>query len=111
MPQKTYNPMSLHDASALTPKIGLDKVISGLSSGKAVDRVIVTSPKYLKELQTILGGADPAIVQSYLIWKAVQAFYSYVDSPAVKPYKAFVNELAGKVRFSPMVGIKYDTPR
>ncbi|GAB1312580.1 hypothetical protein MFIFM68171_02790 [Madurella fahalii] len=93
---KYYNPMSLQDASALAPKIDLAYVISSLSSGHKVDRVIVTSPKYLKELHTILENTDVAVLQNYFVWKVVQAFYSYVDSSVVKPYKGFVNELAGK---------------
>ncbi|CAP61572.1 uncharacterized protein PODANS_4_1760 [Podospora anserina S mat+] len=93
---KYYNPMSLKDASELAPKIDLDHIISTLASKKKVERLIVASPKYLKELQKILDETDPAIVQNYFVWKVVQAFYSYVDSPVVKPYKGFVNELAGK---------------
>ncbi|KAK1753132.1 hypothetical protein QBC47DRAFT_387847 [Echria macrotheca] len=93
---KYYNPMSLKEASALAPKIGLAHIITSLASGKDVDRLIVMAPKYLKELQTILEDTDDAVLQSYFVWKVVQSFYSYVDSPVVKPYKGFVNELAGK---------------
>jgi len=98
--------MSLKDASALTPKIDLAKIISGLSSDFKVDRLIVASPKYMKELQAIIEKVekhnDGALLQSYFIWKAVQSLYSYIDSPVVQPYKGFVNELAGKVRKSPL---------
>ncbi|KXX82006.1 Endothelin-converting enzyme 1 [Madurella mycetomatis] len=93
---KYYNPMSLQDASALAPNIDLTHIVSSLSSGYEVDRVIVTSPKYMKELQAIIESTDAAVLQSYFVWKVVQAFYSYVDSTIVKPYKGFVNELAGK---------------
>ncbi|KAK0744658.1 hypothetical protein B0T21DRAFT_358132 [Apiosordaria backusii] len=93
---KYYNPMSLQDASALAPKIDLAHIISTLASENKVERLIVTSPKYLKELQKIIDETDAAVVQNYFVWKVVQAFYSYVDSPVVKPYKGFVNELAGK---------------
>lgn len=89
--------MSLRNASALAPGIDLAHLISSLSSGYKVERVIVTSPKYMKELQGILDQTDAAILQSYFVWKVVQAFYSYVDSSVVKPYEGFVNELAGKV--------------
>jgi len=89
--------MSLGDASGLIPKVDLSHIISTLASPQKVDRVIVTSPKFLKELQTIIEETDPAVVQNYFIWKAVQAFHSYIDSPVTKPYEGFVNELAGKV--------------
>ena len=89
--------MSLSDASELAPKIDLSHVISTLASPHKVERLIVTSPKYLKELQSIVDETKPAVLQSYFIWKVVQAYYHYVDSPVTKPYKGFVNELAGKV--------------
>ena len=89
--------MSLKDASALTPEIDLSNVISDLAQGQEVNRLIVTAPKYMKELQAILKETDDATLQSYFVWKAVQALYPYVDSPILKPYKGFVNELAGKV--------------
>ncbi|KAK4446546.1 putative metalloendopeptidase [Podospora aff. communis PSN243] len=94
---KTYNPMSLKEASDLTPKIGLANIVSSLSpSDFKVDRVIVAAPKYLKELEGIIEKFDPAVLQSYFIWKAVQSLHSYIESPVVQPYKGFVNELAGK---------------
>jgi endothelin-converting enzyme len=94
---KTYNPMSLKEASNLTPKIGLANIISSLSpSTFKVDRLIVAAPKYLKELEGIIEKFDPAVLQSYFIWKAVQSLHSYIESPVVQPYKGFVNELAGK---------------
>ncbi|KAK0648606.1 hypothetical protein B0T16DRAFT_444608 [Cercophora newfieldiana] len=93
---KSYNPMSLKEASDLAPKIGLPEIISGLSSDFKVDRLIVNTPGYMKELQAIIDGFSPAVLQQYFIWKAVQSLYSYVDSPIIQPYKGFVNELAGK---------------
>jgi len=93
---KSYHPMSLNDASGLVPKVDLSHIISALSAPEKVHRVIVTSPKYLKELQSIIEETEPAVVQSYFVWKVVQSFYAYVDSPVTQPYKAFVNELAGK---------------
>ncbi|KAF1343659.1 peptidase family M13 [Lizonia empirigonia] len=61
-----------------------------------VDRVIVMAPAYLKKLSLILSETDSEVVMNHLIWKAVQSFSGYVDAEAVKPYKRFVNELAGK---------------
>ncbi|KAK4210502.1 putative metalloendopeptidase [Rhypophila decipiens] len=93
---KTYNPMSLKEASDLTPKIDLSRIISALGNGQEVNRLIVASPKYMKDLQSILDETDRRVLQSYFLWKAVQAFYQYVSSPLLKPYKRFENVLAGK---------------
>ncbi|WDK12640.1 peptidase family M13 [Colletotrichum graminicola] len=98
---KYYNPMSIDEASALTPEIELTALIHDLApEGFVVQRVIVMAPKYMSELSTILAETDKEIIQNYFIWKAVQSFSSYVDADAVKPYRRFVNELAGKVGYS-----------
>lgn len=89
--------MSLQEASALTPKIDLTRIISSLAQGQEVNRLIVAAPQYMKDLQSILDETDSRVVQSYFLWKAVQAFYPYVSSPILKPYKRFVNVLHGKV--------------
>ncbi len=90
--------MSLNDASALTPQIDLASVVVSLApTDFKVTRVIVASPKYMKALDGILQETEDGVVLNYFIWKSVQALYSYIDSPVVKPYKGFVNELSGKV--------------
>lgn len=95
---KYYNPMSLHDANSLAPEIDLKGLLHKLAPQHVeVDRVIVMAPAYLKKLSLILSETDSEVVMNHLIWKAVQSFSGYVDAEAVKPYKRFVNELAGKV--------------
>ncbi|KXH49781.1 peptidase family M13 [Colletotrichum simmondsii] len=94
---KTYNPMLIDEASALAPEIELTALIHDLvPEGFVVERIIVMSPKYMTELSTILSGTDKEVIQNYFIWKAVQSLSSYVDADALKPYKRFKNELAGK---------------
>jgi endothelin-converting enzyme len=90
--------MSLDDAAALTPQVGLADLVSGLApSGEKVDRVIVMAPKYMKALSTILSETPANVLQSYFLWKAVQSFSSYIKANEIKPYQQFQNELAGKV--------------
>ncbi|KAK1673389.1 peptidase family M13 [Colletotrichum godetiae] len=94
---KTYNPMLIDEASALAPEIELTALIHDLvPEGFVVERVIVMSPKYMTELSTILSGTDNEVIQNYFVWKAIQSLGSYVDADALKPYKHFKNELAGK---------------
>lgn len=96
--QKYYNPMAIDEADAIAPEIELKALLAGQApSGTKIERVIVMAPKYLKELSVILAATDKEVLQGYFLWKAVQAFSSYVDTDAVKPYKRFVNVLAGKV--------------
>ncbi|KAF2671746.1 endothelin-converting enzyme [Microthyrium microscopicum] len=92
-----YNPMSLESASNLIPQIDLASILKSLApTDYDIKRIIVASPPYLKKLSDILSDTSDATIQSYFIWKAVQALASYVDAPAVTPYKRFSNELQGK---------------
>jgi endothelin-converting enzyme len=93
-----YNPMSLDDASALTPEVDLSAMLSKLSDCSAcTQRIIVAAPSYMKELSKIISDTPAETLQGYFVWKAVQSMASFVDTPAVKPYKQFANELQGKV--------------
>lgn len=90
--------MSIDEATAITPEIELKALLEAQVPANAkIDRVIVMTPKYLKELSVILAATDKNVLQSYFVWKAVQSFSSYVDADAVRPYRRFVNVLAGKV--------------
>ncbi|KAK1752600.1 hypothetical protein QBC47DRAFT_463152 [Echria macrotheca] len=92
---KSYHPMSLQEASALTPSIGIPSILSGLSPSYKVDRLIVSAPTYMRKLEEILNKANSSVLRSYLVWKATQGLYSYVDSPILEPYEAFLRELHG----------------
>jgi endothelin-converting enzyme len=96
-----YNPMLIGEAAAIAPEIGLEALLHGLAPANSkIERVIVMAPKYMKELSVILAATDMEVLQSYFIWKTVQSYAPYVDADAdaVKPYKRFLNVLAGKVR-------------
>jgi endothelin-converting enzyme len=95
---KYYNPMKLDDAADLTPEVDLKGLLRELSPKHVgIERVIVMAPEYQKKLSSIISETDSEVLMNHLVWKAVQSFAGYVDAEAVKPYKRFVNELAGKV--------------
>ncbi|KAF2128691.1 peptidase family M13 [Dothidotthia symphoricarpi CBS 119687] len=94
---KYYNPMLIDEAAALTPEIELTALLHGLAPENfETKRVIVMAPEYMKALSLILAETEKDVLQSYFIWKTVQSFSSYIDADAVKPYRQFVNVLAGK---------------
>ncbi|KAM0275049.1 hypothetical protein ACHAQH_007610 [Verticillium albo-atrum] len=94
---KTYNPMILDEAAALAPEVKLTGLIHDLAPDNfVVNRVIVSSPKYLKALSAILSDTPSDVLHNYFAWKAVQSFAFAVEADEVKPYKRFVNELSGK---------------
>lgn len=65
---KTYNPMSLKDAELLVPKIKMSKIISNLApSDVEVNRLIVYSPDYLKNLSSILSHTSRDVLHTYFL--------------------------------------------
>jgi predicted metalloendopeptidase len=96
--QKYYNPVSLKNADLLTPPIQLSKIIGQLApSDYTTDRLIVASPSYMKNLTEILSNTSRETLQTYFIWKLIQAFASEIESDEIKPYTKFTNKLQGKV--------------
>lgn len=90
--------MPIEEAAALAPEIELKALIEDQApENSKIERVIVMSPDYLKKLSVITASTPKNVLQSYFLWKAVQSFSSYVDAEAVKPYRRFVNVIAGKV--------------
>lgn len=93
--------MSLQEASDLLPQAGLAAIVRKLSPKKVnVERVINISPSYMNKTAAILDETSDATLQNYMVWKIVQAKYSYIESDVLKPYKRFMNELQGRVWLS-----------
>lgn len=99
--------MSLKDADALTPDLHITKLVESLSpSSVKTTRVIVMAPQYLKDLNKLISSTPKSVFNTYFQWKAIQAFYSYVEADAITPYKRFVNELQGKVSRSSTLTVR-----
>ncbi len=93
--------MGLKDADSLTPQIRLANILNKLApSDYTTDRLIVASPTYMKNLTQILSSTSRETLQTYFIWKVVQAFASEIEADEIKPYTRFSNKLQGKVSIS-----------
>jgi predicted metalloendopeptidase len=91
--------MSLKEADKLTPQIHLSSIINSLAPlDVKTDRLIVMSPSYMKNLSSILSSSSKEVLQTYFIWKVVQAYSSVIEANELKPYSRFSNELQGKVK-------------
>lgn len=92
--------MSLKEADSLTPQIRLSTIIKELEPADVeTDNIIVASPTYQKTLSSVLSSTSKEVLQSYFMWKAIQAFASVTESEALLPYTRFQNELQGKVKY------------
>jgi endothelin-converting enzyme len=89
--------MSLKEANDLVPQIKLSKVLNGLVPADfEITRLINMSPSYMKDLKTTLSETSKETIQTYLLWKTIQAYASEIESDVLKPYSRFVNVLQGK---------------
>lgn len=92
--------MSLSEAADLAPQIGLSKVLKNLvPKDYKPDRIIVMAPQYLKDLKHLIADTPKDTLHAYFVWKAIQSYYSFVESDAVTPITRFQNELSGQVMF------------
>ena len=94
---KTYNPMTLAEADALTPEIDLAGILARLvPTGLEIPRLVITSPSYMGHISELISETPDEVLQSYFMWKAIQSFSSYIEADAITPYKRFSNELQGR---------------
>ncbi|ROW15879.1 hypothetical protein VPNG_02636 [Cytospora leucostoma] len=84
---KVYNPRTLDEAESYNPAISVKSIIKALSDGHEPSKIIVASPEYLKALSKILASERRETIQSYLVWKVVQAFNNKLQGKAedIKP--------------------------
>lgn len=67
----TYNPMSVAELQKLTPSINWDAYFKAIGLGKPAS-VVVSQPKYMEALETILKKKDVATWKDYLKWAALR---------------------------------------
>jgi putative endopeptidase len=65
--KKQYNPTAIADLQKMLPAINWETYLSGLGFPK-LDTIIVTQPRYMAELQTILKGNKIADWKAYMRW-------------------------------------------
>lgn len=93
---KYYNIRSVGQTRALLPQVDILSLVSAMSPGLRVEKFMVTSPSYLVTLSRTLQTTSKETIQAFLVWKTVQKYAEYITDDAVKPLKAFKNQLKGK---------------
>ncbi|PJB12357.1 MAG: M13 family peptidase [Flavobacteriales bacterium CG_4_9_14_3_um_filter_40_17] len=67
----SYNPMKVSDLQKLTPTINWENYLDGIGI-KALDTIVVTEPKYMAALQTMLKKGDLNSWKAYLKWSLLR---------------------------------------
>jgi len=91
--------VALRDASASIPQVDLTGLITSLApSNVTITNIIVTSPKYLKDLSGLLSNTTTDVLQGFFLWKTVESLAGSIQGDAIAPFTRFLNEISGKVR-------------
>jgi predicted metalloendopeptidase len=69
--RKTYNPMSFSDLQKLAPTVKWDAYFQNVGIGK-VDSLVVSQPKYLQTVETILKENQVEDWKAYMRWTALR---------------------------------------
>ncbi|KAI8964961.1 endothelin-converting enzyme 1 [Daldinia sp. FL1419] len=94
---KYYNIVNIDDTGKIGPAIGLDSVVKGLAPEDYTEETMLLAfPEYLGNVSEILTKTPKATIQSFLVWKLVDQYSSYVEGPEVQPITRFSNILAGR---------------
>lgn len=77
--------MAFEAFSATVPALGFDKLVAALSgSGRPVTEVYVQQPAAFVELAGIITKQPKTVLQSWIVWKAIDKLHSYIDDPELE---------------------------
>lgn len=94
--RRYYNVYSLEDTQSLLPQISLESLIANQTGNVLPQKLVITSPSYVRALSEALQAANEATVQAYLAWRTVQVHAVNIEHEAMRPYLEFQNSLQGK---------------
>jgi putative endopeptidase len=93
-PRARYNPKSLTELQAAIPELDLTKMIRG-AGAEVTDIIVLTEPRYLPVLSTVLKERSPAEIKDYLKLKLIVRFSPYLGEAFEAPTISLNIALAG----------------
>lgn len=100
-PYKTYNKFSVSDLSKTTSNLNW-QVLLPLMKVNGQDTILVSSPKFITNLNRVLGSTSVKDLKTYLKWNVLKNSAPYLSSDFVNANFAFTQALTGQ---------KVQTPR
>jgi len=99
--QRLYNKMSVADLAKLTPDIDWDKYLTDIWVTN-VDSIIVTEPRFMKEVNVVLNKESMDNIKSYLKWHIIDKAAGYLNNDIVMAnFDFFGKELRGTQEMRP----------
>ncbi|KAK9239731.1 hypothetical protein V1525DRAFT_16115 [Lipomyces kononenkoae] len=93
---KTYHPYSLTELQKTFGGIDFANVIRSMTGSSTLPpKVIVSYPKFLVDLNTVVASASRETLQTYFLWKAIEVLATHLAESAAQPVTEFRNKLRG----------------
>ncbi|GAB1312665.1 Membrane metallo-endopeptidase-like 1 [Madurella fahalii] len=83
--EEIYSLMPLNEFSATVPILGFDKVVAALGDpSHPITEVYVQQPAAFVELAEVIASQPKAVVQSWMVWKAIDRLHGYIIDPELE---------------------------
>ncbi|KAK9453157.1 hypothetical protein V1511DRAFT_505797 [Dipodascopsis uninucleata] len=93
---KTYNPYTPRQVQEMFGALNIAHLVRSMTgSSELPSTIIVTYPKYLEDLNSVLSSTTRETLQTYFLWKATEVFASHLSESAASPVTEFRNKLRG----------------
>ncbi len=100
-PVKLYNKFAVADLSAKTPNLNWQNIITQLGYKTKQDSLVVSNPKFLVFLDSLLGATSLSDLKVYLQWGVMKAAAPYLSSGFVNANFAYNQVLSGQKEMTP----------
>ncbi|RYD71714.1 MAG: M13 family peptidase, partial [Sphingobacteriales bacterium] len=97
-PYATYNKMALAALSKTAPSLNWNQYLTKAGIPQNLDSVIVSQPKFIKQVNDILAKPDVEAVKAYLRWHLVHSMAPYLSSNIVNENFAFSGTVLNGVK-------------
>ena len=99
-PESRYNKFTLAEMSQLTPSLNWEKYLSEINA--ETSELIVSTPKFMEELEKIMKEVSPSTWREYLRWNLINNASPYLSHDFVKHnFEFYGKELQGTEEMRP----------
>ncbi|KAI1321652.1 hypothetical protein EDD11_003132 [Mortierella claussenii] len=95
--EKTYNPLSMEQITAMTPSIDWNLMLQSIlpANTSVPHPIIVSSPPFQANLQTLLDRTSARTLQNYLVWSLIRQLAGSLSHHYRQPLREMNSALSG----------------
>ena len=92
-PMVTFNRFTIEAASAMTPNINWNNYFETMGILDGMQSFNIAQPKYIKEVNAVLGDTDINVFKAYFAWNAINGAAGYLSDDFVETHFDFYGRL------------------